>query len=284
MSFQPTLTASRGRQLSALDRDPAPLLQSLSGLKSTRLGIYFEALWRFFIETDPQLELKAANVPIAAAGKTLGEFDLIIFDRDRGNHLHIELASKYYLKANTPFQMTGGPLSGWLGPNTRDRLDLKVDRLLRHQVRLSERPEAAGILRELEIRKLEKAVVLKGCLFYPQAEASEVFTPAAELNPEHPHGRWLHHTDIHAVIDCDDYWHLLERPRWLSPALFSTKNHPALLDRTALRSHLQHYFSQPAARPQMLCAMTELNNYWVERARYMITPDTWPDQPVGTRL
>ena len=46
-SCQLELTAERQQWLLALDKNPAELLQQLSVLKSTRVGIYFEALWIF---------------------------------------------------------------------------------------------------------------------------------------------------------------------------------------------------------------------------------------------
>lgn len=278
-NFQPILSGQRSSWLTALDRNPDPLLQSLSDLKSTRLGIYFEALWRYFIATDPQLELLAANVPVSESGKTLGEFDLIIFDRTRGEHLHIELATKYYLRVEGYSGNAAEALSDWLGPNSRDRLNLKVDRLLTHQVTLSGRPQARKLLRDLNVHKLTRAVALKGCLFYPQVNAGALSIPPDELNPHHPRGHWLRHNDLHTIIDSADYWHVLERPRWLSPALLADENLTGLLDRPALEKFILDYFSQPHARPQMLCAMQKCREGMVECARYMVTQTAWPELP-----
>ena len=48
-----TLTQDRRAWLAELDANPAPLIDALGGKPPKRLGLYFEALWQFFLQQDP---------------------------------------------------------------------------------------------------------------------------------------------------------------------------------------------------------------------------------------
>ena len=91
------MTTERAAWLAELDRDPSALLGFLADNTSGRLGIYFERLWQFFLQQDPQVELLAHNLPIHDSGRTLGEFDCLYHCHQRQCDVHLELAVKYYL-------------------------------------------------------------------------------------------------------------------------------------------------------------------------------------------
>ena len=91
------LTDARRSWLERLDRDARPLLEHLARRRGSRLGIYFEQLWHFFLTEDPAVDLVAHNLPVRADGRTIGEFDCLYYCRERRRHVHLELAVKYYL-------------------------------------------------------------------------------------------------------------------------------------------------------------------------------------------
>ena len=72
-----SLTELRQNWLRALDLRPAPLHEHLSKLHSSRLGLYFESLWHFFLQSDSEVDLIAHNLPIRDEGRTVGEFDCL---------------------------------------------------------------------------------------------------------------------------------------------------------------------------------------------------------------
>ena len=121
------LTEERLAWLQYLDRRPNSLHAHLDALKTRRLGMYFEALWQFFIQHDSQLELIAHNVAVVDGGRTLGEFDILYRDIHSNEGAHLELAVKFFL--NQQLDSNASPaLDQWLGPNTNDRLDKKQHR------------------------------------------------------------------------------------------------------------------------------------------------------------
>ena len=278
------LTEQRRQWLVDLDRNPAPLLDILSGLKSTRLGIYFEALWQFFIRCDPAFTLLAANLPVHDHGRTLGEFDLIYRDNGNGAAVHLELATKYYL--NTLEQKIDGaeethpiPLHNWLGPNTRDRLGQKLQRLLSHQARLSESTRGGEVLLAHGIRQVRPQIALKGFLFYQPRGLALAAADSFPLNPEHNRGTWMSSTDFLSHPNTSEYWHILQRPHWISPACIhrdTMQGH--ILPSSVLRERVAQHFLSDSAPALMICAMQASGDYFGEVSRCVITGDNWPDR------
>lgn len=116
--------------LDHIDRQPAPLLETLAHTSSTRLGHYAEALLAFWLRwpDNPLGVLRAHHLQRHGEGRTLGELDFVIA-ASTGGLLHLELAVKFYVGPC--------PLEGtvrWVGPAGQDRLDLKLDHLRQHQL------------------------------------------------------------------------------------------------------------------------------------------------------
>ncbi len=253
------LTEPRQQMLLQLDREPQALLTSLQEGQSTRLGLYFERLWRFFIETDPDLELLAHNLPVRNGGHTLGEFDMLYRDIRSGRHFHLELAVKFYLgRADTNI---------WLGPGKQDQLSLKVAHLLERQTRLAEQAAAAPLLAQLGIDKVSRQMEVKGYLFSPWQGTTvlpEGYHPALNLY------RWL---DLEAFsqlpLAAGQDWQPLQRRQWLAP--YSRPAEESSLDNEALAGWLHTHVTQRNT-PQLLarCDVTG-----VELERYFVTPPDW---------
>lgn len=287
-SFCVDLTRQRIEWLRQLDRDPSPLLSALSSLKSTRLGLYFEALWQFFLRQDPHYRLIAANLPVFDQQRTLGEFDLLLRDEAAGQIIHLELASKYYL--DRP-DAGSGPFANWVGPNAQDRLDLKLNHLLTHQTRLSASPQGKLALSPFTDDAVRQCVALKGWLFYRHSDSVTAHTGEAgpehlapsHLAPAHNRGIWMPYTEIEQQADSADCWHILQRPHWLSPAYF--ENYPGdehkIISPGALAGVMAAHFGQGQIRPLMLCSLKREGENLCERSRYMITGTDWPRDQVS---
>lgn len=289
-SLQIELTKTRQNWLLQLDDNPTSLQQHLLKLKSPRLGIYFEALWQFFLQQDDEYELVAHNLPVYKNKKTLGEFDIIYRDTGSDDYYHLELAIKYYLNYSTTNIAENKVFSAdyqyWLGPNAVDRLDIKTAHLLNHQSQLSKTAEGKELLLAKNINQIKQQIAIKGSLFYPYVHGPAVNNNRTEdqaeaqtdgqLSPTHSFSHWIKHSEFQSISNRWHYWYRLEKSFWISPAYDQAeKLAPNIINKTSINQYLQDYFSSNK-QALMLCAMTKQGNYLLEEKRFFITADDWP--------
>lgn len=244
--------------LRSLDRDPTPLRQLLATRKDHRLGSYFETLLQYWLRNNARYRLLHANLPIRNREKTLGEFDLIVYDELTCKTLHWEVAVKFYLGTGD----TARP-ENWWGPARHDRLDLKTNHLLTHQGRLSALPEAQALLAEKGLSIDATWLFMKGRLFYPHA-AGHTAPHGAE--PAHLHGYWLPAARLRQLPEGP--WLVLDKSRWLAPVRLTDGNS---LPRRAL---IDWWRSHPQPHPRCIATANEAG----ETARVFVVPDAWGKQ------
>jgi len=182
--------------LRALDADPADLQRDFAETRITRLGRYAERLLGWFLQHGPAARLVAAGVPLRRSGVTLGECDFLV-QTQQGARLHWELAVKCYLHAGegrvqSATQLATQPaarLAEYVGPNLKDRFDLKLAHVLNHQLPLSARAEFASVG---YAGPWTPQMFIKGWLFY---RAGETPVDPAELDPSHGRGWWVTRND-----------------------------------------------------------------------------------------
>ena len=248
------LTPQRLHWLRQLDQEPTPLLQALSASGSSRLGLYFESLWQFFLRQDPRADLLAHNLPVREGGKTLGEFDLIYFCHDRQRHVHLELALKFYLCGPG---LDGREWHHWLGPNSQDRLDLKLERMLQHQIQLTQQPAARPVLAELGVESPLREIEIKGRL-YRHHQAS-IASPTA-YNTQLKMHQWAYARDAARLLQPERYLPLA-RQQWLAPVAASRPDADTLQSRS-LPGRAQQYVLFDSGHQEL--------------HRLFVVPDDWP--------
>ncbi len=244
-----------------------PLIEHLQPLGSKRLGIYFEALWRYVLQQHESFDLIAHNLPVRANGVTLGEFDFIYFCHHRKKHYHLETAVKFYLGIPDNSGKTGS-WSQWVGPGKKDRLNLKLDKLLYKQSQLSRTDAGAAEIANLGIQMISPEICLKGYFFYPFAELSQ---PPNNANDQHLKGYWLSIKDFHSLLD-SRFWLVVDKASWLAP--ISVDNHKKVLSSGELYEQLCEYFASNQF-PKMVVDLVPTPKGYQESRRYFITPDNW---------
>jgi len=284
--------------LFALDRDARALHRALAASRLTRLGRYAEELLGWFLLQGPCATLVAANVALRHAGRTLGECDFLV-ETNRGRRLHWELAVKCYLHVGDG----RGLLSDFVGPNLRDRFDLKLSHLLDHQLRLSAREEFAWLGHP---GPWLAQMFVKGWLFYPAAggDAAGPSRDPAELAPGHPRGWWVTRENWPGFADAYPAagWSVLPRLAWLAPRWLAgeggrdeaaddaTATLARDVDQTgasqAVASHAaiappaapHTLFERPGrpGEPVMVAAFRADDGGYRELSRGFIVPDDWP--------
>ena len=253
------LDGERQRWLHDLDAAPQPLLDWLADSRRGRLGLYFEQLWQFFLQRDQQVDLLAHNLPVRAAGRTLGEFDLIYYCHTRQRHVHLELAVKFYL-------LRPGASSAWhnwLGPNSRDRLDRKIERMRQHQLRLADTPAGAAVLNALGVSEVLREMEVKGRLFrHLHAPASAPPCTHQGLQLE----RWLRCAELEDFLQSRYSYGLLQRQQWLAGTVHQRALSPGDLQQGVAKELRLH------GRPVQIVAVGPGG----EERRYFVVPDSWP--------
>ncbi len=282
--------------LQALDKQPAALMNALAQVKSTRLGIYYETLWRFYFTHSPQWQLLAHNFPINRGKATLGAFDFLC--RHGDDYWHIETAVKFYL-CDTLDPQQAQDWHHWIGPNSHDRFDLKLARLRDHQLPLHQTAEGKTALQQHfpQADHWRSGLCLQGYLFSPapatlsinqltSAEYIHSLPRALHSHASQALGFWWYLRDFLTLIadtkltNAKFNWIVLEREQWFSPVQLPDVN--LTIEVELLSQQLMHQLHQ-TKRPLMVAAVIESclendekNIIWREQLRGFVVPDDWP--------
>lgn len=171
-------------------------------------GKRMEQLLKHAILASERYDVIAENIQIIENNLTIGELDFILHDLAQNRLIHLELAVKFYVYDPTlPEEM-----QRWIGPNRRDSLVRKLDKLKSHQFPLIYRPETQSTLQNLDLPDLPitQALCFKTMLFVP--EGQQTFTPEV-VSPNALSGTWIRYSDFHHLRGNSFY--LPEKPEWI---------------------------------------------------------------------
>lgn len=151
-----------------------------------RLGHYVEALLEHALAARGLPY--AARIPVRRGKDTLGELDFV-FQNPDGSWEHWEVAYKLYLY-HPPLSRQQS-YADFVGPNKKDRLDLKLEHMRRGQLPLARTAEATEAIRarlpSFEPGRLRSRLWLKGRIFLPEGVH---LPPYVGLNPHALTGTW----------------------------------------------------------------------------------------------
>ncbi|MET4027564.1 hypothetical protein ABIE59_003102 [Marinobacter sp. MBR-99] len=243
------------------DKHPDTMPARLAATTERRLGHYFERLYEVLLVELLGWELLLKNQQIKAGNRTIGELDFLVRNPHTRCVEHHEIAIKYYLGVNE-----GPDITKWYGPNAKDRLDLKVDRMLSHQSPMAQRVEAQALLAELGISEpIIPRVFLPGYLFYP---GDEVKLPGY-VPVGHRQGQWCYARNL---VNSDlTGWVPLKKPHWIGPWRQGEQpDTEAAWEAVAFveAQGVPVLFARVAWQPGLGC--------WVERERWFVVPGDWP--------
>ena len=243
-----------------LDKNPTSLIDFVAKRKTYRLGVYFEHLIAFWLQNHPTYQLLAHDLQVFEGKQTKGAFDFLVSD-GQGVH-HWETCIKFYLSLNnSPHWMN------WVGPHQKDRLGLKLNKTLNHQLQLSNTPSGQQALIKNNIAlPTSKKMWIKGILF------THWQTHPAQPRQGFPaKGIWMYADELPDYLkDKSKFqWFVRKKPNWLSSVIAADQ--PLL----AAKDLLDYHF----VRTTMFSE--KLKSERVESKRIFICPashrHTWPD-------
>ncbi|WP_435139578.1 DUF1853 family protein [Formosa sp. A9] len=165
-----------------------------------RLGKRVEQFIFNYLNSQSETKVLAKNLQIQNNKITLGELDCIVQQNDTITHL--EVIYKFYLYDNT---VGDTELDHWIGPNRKDSLIEKLNKLQHKQLPLLYKPETQLVLNTLHIstKNIMQQVCFKAQLFLPFGMSE--LEQANGINPQCIVGFYLHFDTLHHLKDCKFY-------------------------------------------------------------------------------
>lgn len=142
---------------------------------------------------------------------TIGELDFLFFDHRKHKWIHLELICKFYVFTGDEAQID---LDAWIGPNLKDRLDYKVEKLKTHQLQICQRPEAQKLLNKLNIdwTTVETQICYKAKIFLPPDIETFRFN---QLNSKCITGSYYNYEDLKTFKHSEILFYVPEKHDWL---------------------------------------------------------------------
>jgi len=223
--------------------------------QTTRLGLYFEYVFKFGIENYSNHKVTLHNYRLKEH-HNLGEIDFITED-EIGKYFHWEIALKFYLQ-----HKNGKVLENWIGPNAKDNFNLKWQKLIHKQIPFSQMPEVKKDLALNDI-SIEKALLfVKGMLFY-HPKNSDGLQPEI-VNPFHKKGWWIYPNEFSQYFSYKTSWLILEKFNWIGT--------PDLTPEISGRN-LHEMIAKSFKKPLMVALIDENENL----SHGFIVPPSWPN-------
>lgn len=188
------------------------------------LGKRAEHFLQHYLAQHPNIQLLQNSLQIITEEKqTLGELDFLYKNTATGQHYHLEQCFKFYVDVG------GGGLERWVGPNRRDSLVEKLEKLEKRQFPLLQHPQSQALLREqgLEANWFAPQLSYKAALFTPLEAPFPIDSP---LNPACWKGHWLHWPQFLRQAPTHAHYYLPDKRDW--------GNAPATAPQWYDRSHI----------------------------------------------
>lgn len=135
-----------------------------------RLGKRVEQFYSEILKSNSEVELLEQNIQLKEELRTIGELDFII--RYKMKPVHLELVYKFYL-----YDPTEGAteIDHWIGPNRKDCLRYKLDKLIDKQLPMVYHKSNASLIKRhnIELEELQQRVDFRGQLFVPATGEAE---------------------------------------------------------------------------------------------------------------
>jgi hypothetical protein len=137
------------------------------------LGKRMECFFQHYVSNFTKDRVVAHNEQVIEEKLTLGEIDFLLKNTETGTISHVELVYKFYLYDES---LGENPEARWIGPNRRDSLVKKLNRMKWRQFPLLFHPATKPLLNKLGITAEEvvQKICFKANLFLPFLEREKI--------------------------------------------------------------------------------------------------------------
>ncbi|WP_153447454.1 DUF1853 family protein [Vibrio algicola] len=239
----PPIMQPDGHTLAALPFIAEQRTISLPYSGNARLGFWYQHLCLQHFQSHPDYHVVAEEIQLNQNGRTIGAIDFILEHIPSKTVEHWEVASKFYLLFD----------GLWYGPNSQDRLDLKLNHMLTHQLQMSQHPSFKahhGKFNAPQFDHIKPKLLLQGRLYTNPFLAQTIPTTCLghDIDASQINGHWCfyHQRDlIHESL------YVLKKGQWLT----GKDRESELLQQT---------------NDQFVHCQSESGRFW------FVLPDTWP--------
>jgi len=164
-----------------------------------RLGKYIERFVSFQLQQEKSIQLLVENIQIQREKITLGELDCLLLKDDKP--IHLEVVYKFYLY---DISVGNSEIEHFIGPNRKDSLVQKINKLQDKQLPLLYSNECKSYLKELglDVSKIEQQVYFKAQLFVPFTKQDVQLKTA---NSDCIVGFYINQKELQLFTDCKFY-------------------------------------------------------------------------------
>lgn len=183
--------------------------------KNQRLGKRVENFLSHQLKQDATINILVENIQIQNNKITLGELDCILTQNNKP--IHLEVIYKFYLYDTSVGETE---LEHWIGPNRRDSLVAKLNKLKEKQLPLLYNSFTKPLLKKLHLKTdtIQQQVVFKAQLFIPFNTRNIDFKP---LNSNCVKGFYIHFNQLQQFNMCKFY--IPSKTNWLQEIQIQTK-------------------------------------------------------------
>jgi hypothetical protein len=168
--------------------------------KNQRLGKLVEEFVFNQLQQEDSVYWICDNLQIQNGKQTVGEIDALYYEENQP--VHLEIVYKYYLY--DAIENYNQPLAYWIGPNRKDSLLYKLDKLHTKQLPLLYNELTKPYLKtyDLDIKTIEQQLCFKAQLFLPYHNRTIDISP---LNPDCIAGFYIAFSKIEIFVNLEFY-------------------------------------------------------------------------------
>lgn len=174
-----------------------------------RLGHQMEYVFKHLITASSTHDVLLSNLLIEEGKTRIGELDFILKELNTNSHIHVELAYKFYI-INPEISE---PMYRLMGPNRRDMLHTKLDKLKEKQLPLLHHNSLLPYWQTHDINPVE---MQQQCCFKAQLfEPFEEKTSIRPLNGDCISGKWIRFDDFNSKGFSTAAYYIPRKREWV---------------------------------------------------------------------